>query len=55
MVAGRKEDDNTFTGVIMGDWSGDDGAEKTIGDETHTYGVKFEQAIPELYDLLKTF
>lgn len=26
--------------------------EKTIGDETHTYGVKFEQAIPELYDLL---
>ena len=27
--------------------------EKTIGDETHTYGVKFEQAIPELYDLLK--
>ena len=29
--------------------------EKTIGDETHTYGVKFEQAIPNLYDLLKTF
>ncbi|MBO7693912.1 MAG: pyridoxamine kinase [Methanobrevibacter sp.] len=29
--------------------------EKTVGDETHTYGVKFEQAIPELYDLLKTF
>ena len=28
--------------------------EKTIGDKTHTYGVKFEQAIPELYDLLKT-
>ncbi len=28
--------------------------EKTIGDETHTYGVKFEQAIPELYDLLKS-
>ncbi len=28
--------------------------EKTIGDETHTYGVKFEQAIPEIYDLLKT-
>ncbi len=27
--------------------------EKTIGDETHTYGVKFEQAIPELYDLLE--
>lgn len=28
--------------------------EKTIGDETHTYGVKFEQAIPYLFDLLKT-
>ena len=28
--------------------------EKTIGDETHTYGVKFEQAIPYLYDLLNT-
>jgi len=28
--------------------------EKTIGDETHWYGVKFEQAIPELYDLLKS-
>lgn len=29
--------------------------EKTVGDETHTYGVKFEQTIPELYDLLKSF
>lgn len=28
--------------------------EKTIGDENHWYGVKFEQAIPELYDLLKS-
>lgn len=27
--------------------------EMTVGDETHTYGVKFEQVIPELYDLLK--
>lgn len=26
--------------------------EKTVGDESHTYGVKFEQAIPELNDLL---
>jgi pyridoxine kinase len=26
--------------------------EKTVDDETHTYGVKFEQAIPYLYDLL---
>ena len=29
--------------------------EKTIGDEKHTYGVKFEKAIPELYDLLKSY
>ena len=29
--------------------------EKTIGDENHTYGVKFEQVIPELYDLLKKY
>ena len=29
--------------------------EKTIGDENHKYGVKFEQAIPELYDLLKKY
>ena len=29
--------------------------EKTIGDENHKYGVKFEQAIPEIYDLLKSF
>ena len=29
--------------------------EKTIGDETHTYGVKFEQAIPKISDLLKTY
>lgn len=28
--------------------------EKTVGDETHTYGVKFEQAIPGLYDLIKS-
>ena len=27
--------------------------EKTVGDETHTYGVKFEQVILELNDLLK--
>ena len=26
--------------------------EETIGDENHWYGVKFEQAIPELYSLL---
>lgn len=28
---------------------------KTIGDENHTYGVKFEKAIPELYDLLNSY
>jgi len=28
---------------------------KTIGDDEHTYGVKFEKAIPELYDLLKSY
>ena len=28
--------------------------EKTVGDETHTYGVKFEKVIPEIYDLLKS-
>ena len=27
--------------------------EKTVGDETHTYGVKFEQVILELNELLK--
>ncbi len=29
--------------------------EKTIGDETHKYGVKFEQVIPELYELLDSY
>ena len=29
--------------------------EKTIGDENHKYGVKFEQVIPELYGLLEKF
>lgn len=28
--------------------------EKTISDPTHTYGVKFEQVIPEIYELLKS-
>ncbi|WP_405292815.1 pyridoxamine kinase [Methanobrevibacter sp.] len=28
--------------------------EKTVGDENHKYGVKFEQAIPEIYHLLKS-
>ena len=29
--------------------------EKTIGDKSHTYGVKFEQVIPDIYELLKKF
>ncbi len=29
--------------------------EKTIGDENHKYGVKFEQVIPELYELLDSY
>ena len=29
--------------------------EKTIGDENHKYGVKFEQVIPSIYDLIKSF
>ena len=28
--------------------------EKTVGDENHKYGVKFELVIPELYELLRT-
>ena len=27
---------------------------KTVGDETHTYGVKFEQVIPSIQELLKS-
>ena len=29
--------------------------EKTVGDENHKYGVKFEQVIPELYGLLNKY
>lgn len=29
--------------------------EKTVGDENHKYGVKFEQVIPQLQDLLNTY
>ena len=29
--------------------------EKTIGDASHTYGVKFEQVIPEIYKLLDSY
>lgn len=37
MVAGRKEDDNTFSGVMMGDWRGID-VEDEIADHTGIYG-----------------
>lgn len=37
MVAGRKEDDNTFSGVMMGDWHGED-VEGEIADHTGIYG-----------------
>ena len=29
--------------------------EKTVGDKKHTYGVKFEQVIPEIYNLLDSY
>ena len=37
MVAGRKESDNTFSGVMMGDWKGQD-AETNITKNTGIYG-----------------
>ena len=37
MVAGRKESDNTFSGVMMGDWKGQD-AETNITENTGIYG-----------------
>lgn len=37
MVAGRKESDNTFSGVMMGDWKGQD-AEDSITENTGIYG-----------------
>lgn len=37
MVAGRKENDNTFSGVMMGDWKGQD-AETNITENTGIYG-----------------
>lgn len=39
IVAGKKnKDDNTFSGVMMGDWSGNDGAESAIAKNTGIYG-----------------
>ena len=44
IAAGKKnKDDNTFSGVIMGDWEGDDGrssAEKPITENTGIYGFQ---------------
>lgn len=41
----------TSSAKIAGDFT-KKAIEKTIGDENHKYGVKFEQVIPELYELL---
>lgn len=42
IAAGKKNSDNTFTGVIMGDWSGNDtsSAEGAITKNTGIYGFK---------------
>lgn len=37
VIAGKKESDNSFSGVMMGDWSGKD-AETTTTDNTGIYG-----------------
>lgn len=39
VVAGKKERDNTFSGVMMGDWSGED-VEGEIAQHTGIYGFK---------------
>lgn len=42
-VGKKNKDDNTFSGVIMGDWKGDDGrssAEKPLTDNTGIYGFQ---------------
>lgn len=43
MVAGRKEDDNTFSGVMMGDWYGED-IEDVIANHTGLYGFNYGKA-----------
>lgn len=43
VAAGKKNNDNTFSGVMMGDWKGDDGrssAEKPLTDNTGIYGFQ---------------
>lgn len=43
VAAGKKHDDNTFSGVMMGDWKGDDGrssAEESITKNTGIYGFQ---------------
>lgn len=43
MVAGRKEDDNSFSGVMMGDWYGED-IEDVIANHTGLYGFNYGKA-----------
>jgi hypothetical protein len=43
VVAGKKESDNSFSGVMMGDWSGID-AETYITNNTGIYGFKHGSA-----------
>ena len=43
MVAGRKENDNTFSGVMMGDWKGQD-VETKITEKTGIYGFNHGSA-----------
>lgn len=43
VVAGKKESDNSFSGVMMGDWSGKD-AETKITTNTGIYGFKHGSA-----------
>lgn len=46
VAAGKKNDDNTFSGVIMGDWSGNDtsSAEGAITENTGIYGFHHGEA-----------
>lgn len=43
VIAGKKNSDNTFSGVMMGDWSGED-TEDEIADHTGLYGFKSGEA-----------
>lgn len=40
IAAGKKESDNTFSGVMLGDWSAQGGIESSIGTQTGLYGFQ---------------